>query len=343
MLNGIALEKDVPNMEYSKEDYSILKTAPVNKVVTNGIILSNSMSSPILYDDIITMKNHIINNGGLFVSIPSPDEGTNYYDSNSNSFYWNGDSNLLIEDRLSHSITIVGWDDNYPINQFESTYQPSKPGAFIALNSWGKEFGENGYFYISYESWYLEYEIIGITDTKDVDYSNTYSHSNFVTLDNMYEYIPIIYDEEQYYSKNRVIYDSIYFANIFKKKETVEYLSKIILLADKDAMFDIYVNAVDGNLNTDNYVFVKTQKANYSGLIVISLDTPLKLTGNEFAIAIKITGKNIGCFDLDTKNYTYVSLSLNQNWKQLDTPELLKEHGNYRNIPIVAYTHYKYQ
>lgn len=57
-----------------------------------------------------------------------------------------------------HEIVIVGWDDDYNKNNFRSTnmrgeiFEPEQNGAWIGLNSWGDTWGDNGFFYISYES-----------------------------------------------------------------------------------------------------------------------------------------------------------------------------------------------
>ena len=48
----------------------------------------------------------------------------------------------------NHAVAIVGWDDNYPKENFKTT--PPGNGAFIVRNSWGPDWGENGYFYVSY-------------------------------------------------------------------------------------------------------------------------------------------------------------------------------------------------
>ncbi|MDO5848539.1 MAG: Ig-like domain repeat protein [Methanobrevibacter sp.] len=51
-----------------------------------------------------------------------------------------------------HAVTLVGWDDNYSrynFNPVNGAY-PEGDGAFIVQNSWGKYWGRNGFFYISY-------------------------------------------------------------------------------------------------------------------------------------------------------------------------------------------------
>ncbi len=71
-----------------------------------------------------------------------------------------------------HEVTIIGWDDNFSKDNFTDRIKPSTDGAWIAQNSWGETWGDNGVFYISYEDIYAEESIRGITDIvpyQDVD------------------------------------------------------------------------------------------------------------------------------------------------------------------------------
>ena len=47
-----------------------------------------------------------------------------------------------------HSVSVIGWDDNFPKEKFSIT--PPGDGAWIAKNSWGTDWGDNGFLYISY-------------------------------------------------------------------------------------------------------------------------------------------------------------------------------------------------
>ncbi len=65
-----------------------------------------------------------------------------YYNPGKSSYYFPGNS------FSNHAICLVGWDDEYKRQNFNK--EPPGDGAFIARNSWGVSWGDNGYFYISY-------------------------------------------------------------------------------------------------------------------------------------------------------------------------------------------------
>lgn len=51
---------------------------------------------------------------------------------------------------MDHAVTIVGYDDDYAVSNFREDNAPPGPGAWIVRNSWDDDWGDNGYFYLSY-------------------------------------------------------------------------------------------------------------------------------------------------------------------------------------------------
>ncbi|MBQ3377682.1 MAG: hypothetical protein IJG62_05375 [Synergistaceae bacterium] len=96
------------------------------------------------------VKTMILSNGAVAAGIDLYNNNFNnnaYYSKSVSS----GDAKFL----CVHNILITGWDDNYPRENFAlnsgDLNMPVSNGAWIAQNSWGSDWGDNGYFYISYE------------------------------------------------------------------------------------------------------------------------------------------------------------------------------------------------
>ncbi|MGN0484886.1 MAG: lectin like domain-containing protein [Lachnospiraceae bacterium] len=96
--------------------------------------------------DYTAIKEAIFKYGGVQSSIYS-----SLMNSSSESEYFNKATNAYCymgAEKPNHDIVIVGWDDQYPKENFSMELEGD--GAFICQNSWGEAFGENGYFYVSY-------------------------------------------------------------------------------------------------------------------------------------------------------------------------------------------------
>ena len=123
------------------DEYNSMSTlSPVfNSIVHVQNILVLDCESLTLHDEI---KQALMKYGAV-VSSMFWDWGEDYYNKETHAFYCDYDYNTT-----NHAITIVGWDDTYSKNNFNST--PEGDGAWIIKNSWGTDEEDDGFFYISY-------------------------------------------------------------------------------------------------------------------------------------------------------------------------------------------------
>jgi C1A family cysteine protease len=134
----------VKETDYKADSGSM--SAPVQKHVQNIYYLPEK-SGPLDNDWI---KYAIMNLGGVYQSA-----GWYYYPDPADPTYY------MPQTSSAHAVTLVGWDDNFKKERFSHTVYdsdkdgsvvltPPGDGAFIAKNNLGPDFGENGYYYISY-------------------------------------------------------------------------------------------------------------------------------------------------------------------------------------------------
>ena len=85
------------------------------------------------------MKRVIMDYGSVSISYNS---NAAYFDYEHSSQYCGTSQSV------THAVTVVGWDDNFPKENFVTT--PEGDGAWLVRNSWGAGHGINGYFWLSY-------------------------------------------------------------------------------------------------------------------------------------------------------------------------------------------------
>ena len=143
------------------------------------IIIHNDLSS----EANLKIKEAIVKYGSVssyLLSKATSEEGTptGYYNEKTNAKYVNS------TEIGNHVISIVGWDDNYSKDNFLIT--PPGDGAWIVKNSWGSEWGDNGYMYVSYYDGSLSTDpdqcMIGIMLNNTIQYNNFISNILFSFL-----------------------------------------------------------------------------------------------------------------------------------------------------------------
>lgn len=134
--SGVAEESEFPS--YPKNVSLMGNYAESDRYSTSGGVVIESAQA--LKDD-NDVKQWIYENGSATVAFY---QSSKYLNSETAAYC------CLENYSVNHQVTIVGWDDEYPAENF-GTVKPSGNGAWLCKNSWGENWGDNGYFWISYE------------------------------------------------------------------------------------------------------------------------------------------------------------------------------------------------
>lgn len=190
---------------------------------------------------------------------------------------------------MSHAVVLVGYDDNYSADNFcdNNNIKPRHDGAYIALNSYGNDWGDNGIFYISYDDVNVESNIGYIKRTSDIDYDNIFQH-NFGDGRMFYEF-----------NLSNNAQKQVFTANIFERDNTKrEQLTKLYIpntsyFSVQNVDIEVYVNPQNFSLNSSDLHKVECDVTNLNqGEDYINLNKPIELTGERYAVVIKYILKN---------------------------------------------------
>jgi C1A family cysteine protease len=227
-------------------------------------------------DDI---KNAIMSYSGVYVSMYWTGAS---YNSSQYTYYYNGDESS------NHAVTLVGWDDNKVI--------PGAPGngAWLIKNSWGSDWGDNGYFWISYY------------DTKAVTYAAAFCGASTPAA----------------YSTNYQ-YDPLGWTTSLGYETSIGWAANIFVPTSSEKLKAIGLYAVDDNISYmiriyDNF---NSSTGQFSGILMSFSGTlanagyhtiflpsqPNLTTGNNFAVVVRFTTTGYGYpipVELDISGYS---------------------------------------
>lgn len=205
------------------------------------------------------LKEALIKYGGLTVHLYGASSDNEYYNRTTHAQYYNG------TDPGNHFVTLVGWDDNYSKDNFN--IKPQGDGAWICKNSWGTDWGEDGYFYVSY------YDTTFAMRSLSVGYiiNNTESYTG------VYQYDIGSYDR-YFYDDGEIInfintYDAI-------DDELIKAVGTYFENVGEAYIINVYVNG--------DVVHTQTGKSTHSGFETIKLNKQIAIhAGQQFSVGIQ--------------------------------------------------------
>ena len=239
----------------------------------NGLSAVKHLEEAIILKDknYEAIKSSVYKYGGvetvIYCDMKNATSSSYYYNRNRSSYYYNGDQTP------NHDVVIVGWDDNYPKEYFNT--EPAGDGAFICKNSWGQDFGDEGFFYISY------YDTnIGMNSVVYTKLGNSDNYDKIYQSDLMGEVGTMGFDDKP----------EAYFANVYTagKNETLKAVS--FYATGSKTTYDVYVVTDFTDVSDlQQRTKVASGEMQYEGYYTINLNEAVPLPDDrKFAVVVHV-------------------------------------------------------
>ena len=188
----------------------------------------------------------------------------------------------------SHAIAIVGWDDDFDKNNFKYTalnqkdifieagisYIPKNNGAWLVKNSWGTEYGDNGYFWMSYEEASLADTMFAYEFESADNYDHIYQYDGSVGI--------------RYESDNVITAAAVYQST---SNQMIEAVGVGVASAETDYIVEIYTNLKERDNPQSGMLSSKTTgTTTFQGYYTIKLDEYVSIAkGDLFSVVITLS------------------------------------------------------
>ena len=244
-----------------------------------------------LTDDRVTkdvLKKLVTTYGGVSVAYYEKDA---YFNSLTNAYHYAGTSDP------NHQVLLVGWDDDFRKEFFAvqtaGTTIPRNNGAWLIKNSWGTGWGDNGYFWISYED----------TGFRDGAVFIPEATSNYQYI---YDYDPLGATMMVGY-KNPTAWAS----NVFVADRDLDLKAVSFYTADANVSYEIsvYRGVKQGDAISGTRVFTQSGSEVFAGYHTIKLNKSVFVAqGERYAVVIKLMNPSSSVYPLvleaPVKNYS---------------------------------------
>ncbi|MGN1037154.1 MAG: lectin like domain-containing protein, partial [Ruminococcus sp.] len=293
----IITDTELQEKYYDSADYH-LKNAYIFDIKGNNPELRNK-----------TLKEFLLKGQAIDIAYYSD---SSFYDNLHNSYMSGQNKNA------NHDVTIIGYDDNFPAENFSSDTLPENNGAWLVKNSWGNTWQDNGFFWISYEEPSMcQFTVFEIEDSNN--YTKNYHHDTFLS--------------------NNVFMKSgsgntSYMANVFQSEsnEWLQAVSCYFRVADTDYQIDIYKNLKSSsNPTSGEKAYSISGKNSITGYQTIEFDQNIELSeGEYFSVVITMTNSN---------NSYLIPAETSASVTNPDTGKIIDLYENVRYEQIKEYTH----
>lgn len=220
----------------------------------------------------------------------------------------------------NHAVAIVGWDDDYPRENFDSSIwaqdwwgdwypvkehiKPGKDGAWLVRNSWSTDTGIDyySYFWMSYEDKSMsDIWVYEMMDPTDPDFDNNYFY------------------DSQIHPCNRT--SAVKSANIFTASgeadcETLQAVTfDLSFMSSSGVNYKIEIYKGNDLQNPEDGQKVEaattTGKITLGGMYTIPLEKPVELEKEErFAVVITLSDKKSVNYEIDSLNWSGIEQSV---------------------------------
>ena len=203
----------------------------------------------------------------LYTSMADGENDRRYYNKETGAYCYTGD------EKPNHDVVIIGWDDTYPRENFNE--MPEGDGAFICANSWGGDFGNEGYFYVSYYD-----SNIGI---HNILYARAESTDNY---DSIYQTDLCGWVGQLGYGREHA-----YFANIYTAREKEELAAVGFYATGPHTSYEVYtVRDVQGSAQFSRRRLAASGTLENAGYYTIDLRHSISLeAGERFAVIVSVS------------------------------------------------------
>lgn len=305
MTHGARLEKDIPYFGEPSDPAD-----PINDFYGEGENLEpvNYNTAPYVYEatDIIfahnltrdEVKSLIYEYGQLTTTYADGDGNVGrapYFNEETGAYYMPEG----LSSGANHAISIIGWDDNYSKTNFNNLNQPANDGAWLIKNSYGTDFGQDGFIWISYDdAWLLKMDE---GDTKSFNYTIADARP---TTDRK------AYLTDQFGAISKYVAEgetSATFANIYDFGADEKISELAITTWSKGCDYDLYYAPVKDdviNPDSDTWILLSQGTITYNGYMTVDSMSDEKVPEGKGAIVLTITGNN-PCISTDESLMEY--------------------------------------